>query len=103
MRTRENVEVIPALSNGCNRMIIVGEIVRRIRAILLTCKPGRRPVKIPVRTPRMQNVMSSINGNNVSIILSSPDLVLFYQVVHNPLKYSEDGWDHMLMLHECVH
>ena len=59
-----NVEVIPAPSNGCSNAIIPGEIVRRISAILLTCNPGRRPVRIPVRTPRMQNMISKTKGRN---------------------------------------
>jgi hypothetical protein len=63
MRMSTNVEVMPTPSNGCNIVIIAGEIVRRIRAMLLTCKPGRRPVRIPVITPRMQNTRSKTKGS----------------------------------------
>lgn len=64
MRTSTNVAVMPAPSKGCNNAIIAGEMVRRINAMLLTCKPGRRPVRIPVRTPRMQNTISKTNGRS---------------------------------------
>ncbi len=63
MRIRENVGVIPALSKGCNKRIIEGEMVRRIKAMLFTCSPGRSPVKIPVITPKMQNVIIKMNGS----------------------------------------
>jgi len=64
IRMRTNVVVIPTDSKGCNTAIIAGEIVRRIKAILFTCNPGSSPVRIPVRTPRMQNKINKINGMN---------------------------------------
>jgi hypothetical protein len=65
IRANVNVEVIPTLSKGCKIAMITGEIERSISAMLLTCKPGRRPVKIPVNTPRMQNVMRRMKGINM--------------------------------------
>ena len=63
-----NSSVIPYINNPFNIMIIVGVKDRRINAILLTCKPGRRPVRIPVNTPRMQNTIM----RSKSIIMDSP-------------------------------
>lgn len=64
IRISTNVAVIPAPSNGCSKVIIAGEIVRRISAMLFTCKPGRSPVRIPVRTPRIQNKISKTKGSS---------------------------------------
>ena len=63
IRISTNVAVIPAPPNGCNKVIIAGEIVRRISAMLFTCKPGSSPVRIPVRTPRIQNKISKTKGS----------------------------------------
>jgi len=48
---------------GPKRRTIVVENESRIRAILLTCKPGNNPVMIPVSTPRIQKVMIKRSGS----------------------------------------
>jgi len=68
MRMSVKVVVIPALSNGWRSAIIAGEMVSKMSAMLLTCKPGRRPVRIPVATPNMQKVISRAKGRIIVII-----------------------------------
>ena len=52
---------------------------RRIRAILLTCRPGSNPVPIPVKTPKTQKRITRTRGSK-SI---TPDLKERYYVSHH--------------------
>ena len=59
-----NSSDIPYAKRGAHIATIEPESESKIRAILLTCKPGKSPVKIPTETPRIQNTIMSANSSN---------------------------------------
>ena len=60
-----NCSEIPNIYNGEHIDTIDPDIESKIRAMLLTCKPGNNPVSIPTATPEMQNIIIRIKSNKI--------------------------------------
>ncbi len=63
-----NCSEIPYEKRGVQSATIVPESESKISAILFTCRPGKRPVAMPMRTPRTQNTkIRAISSMNYSV------------------------------------
>ena len=65
IRTKINSSEIPYSNRKLKAATIAPDKDNKISAILLTWRPGKSPVAIPVITPRMQNKITRRRGSIV--------------------------------------
>jgi len=81
INTRIKSSEIPYSKRKLNAPTIAPDKDRRINAILFTCKPGKRPVAIPVITPKTQKRITRRRGS-ITITLLKFDI--FCGNLHRP-------------------